>query len=421
MQLVAMDGLWRFHTGDNAAWSEPGFDDSQWPLAAAMTPWIIPHPAPATMTGWYRLHIILPGSAEPLSLLLPPLPTSYQIFANGRELGHFGSPVGLVKNPVSRLFQIPSDINRSRSLVISVRVQYQPHLAFYAGPPGFHGIPLLGTASQTAAHLHRERMAAMHSNISSFVVVFLCLQVAVVSAFASLLYRSDREYMWVAVYALASAVFFGLAATLPLFDWPVVPAGLFLGGLNVVFAISEFQIVANLLKPAMHTRAEPMAEANRQISRGYLYSPWGLTMVAAVLIGGVGELLVVDGRRSGLWNELHALLFLAIPISMLWLIRTSARKERLRAWILFTAFTCVVGYFNILCLFRKLPFVSRPVKDFLTRSYRSLILSPFPIGFWELSEILIMIALLVVVVERFIQAQRKEQRLESKIEAARLV
>jgi hypothetical protein len=30
--IVSLDGLWRFHPGDNIAWADPGFDDSEWPL-----------------------------------------------------------------------------------------------------------------------------------------------------------------------------------------------------------------------------------------------------------------------------------------------------------------------------------------------------------------------------------------------------
>ncbi len=29
--VTSLDGLWRFHTGDNPAWASPDFDDSQWP------------------------------------------------------------------------------------------------------------------------------------------------------------------------------------------------------------------------------------------------------------------------------------------------------------------------------------------------------------------------------------------------------
>jgi hypothetical protein len=52
-----------------------------------------------------------------------------------------------------------SNISAARGLILSVRVQYQPHFVWYAGPPGFHGIPILGSASQTTARFNLERLA----------------------------------------------------------------------------------------------------------------------------------------------------------------------------------------------------------------------------------------------------------------------
>ena len=37
--VTSLDGLWRFHTGDNPVWASPNFDDSQWPLLRSDEPW----------------------------------------------------------------------------------------------------------------------------------------------------------------------------------------------------------------------------------------------------------------------------------------------------------------------------------------------------------------------------------------------
>ena len=37
--VTSLDGLWRFHTGDNPAWASPNFDDSQWPLIRSDESW----------------------------------------------------------------------------------------------------------------------------------------------------------------------------------------------------------------------------------------------------------------------------------------------------------------------------------------------------------------------------------------------
>ena len=33
-----LDGLWRFHTGDDPTWADPSFDDSHWPLLRSASP-----------------------------------------------------------------------------------------------------------------------------------------------------------------------------------------------------------------------------------------------------------------------------------------------------------------------------------------------------------------------------------------------
>jgi hypothetical protein len=149
--------------------------------------------------------------------------------------------------------------------------------------------------------------------------------------------------------------------------------------------------------------------------------PWILVIVAAILIAGANGMLVIDGGHSGLWNNAQSILFFAVLISFLWLILTSASRDRLRAWIIFAALTCVFSYFIVLNFVTTFSFVSPQLKDFMIGSFRSLIPSPFPVGCWELIGIVIVTALFAVILERFLKARRDEERMESEIEAARLV
>ena len=62
-QIIALDGLMRFHPGDDPTfgWANPAFDDSSWPLIRGDQPWYAqgyPH-----LTGfvWYRFRVILPA------------------------------------------------------------------------------------------------------------------------------------------------------------------------------------------------------------------------------------------------------------------------------------------------------------------------------------------------------------------------
>jgi phosphoserine phosphatase RsbU/P len=37
--VTSLDGLWRFHPGDNPTWANPSSDDSQWPLLRMGESW----------------------------------------------------------------------------------------------------------------------------------------------------------------------------------------------------------------------------------------------------------------------------------------------------------------------------------------------------------------------------------------------
>ena len=39
LRVASLDGLWRFHTGDNPAWASPSFDDSKWSLLRSDKSW----------------------------------------------------------------------------------------------------------------------------------------------------------------------------------------------------------------------------------------------------------------------------------------------------------------------------------------------------------------------------------------------
>ena len=39
LPVASLDGLWRFHTGDNPEWADPNFDDSKWPLLRSDQDW----------------------------------------------------------------------------------------------------------------------------------------------------------------------------------------------------------------------------------------------------------------------------------------------------------------------------------------------------------------------------------------------
>jgi hypothetical protein len=103
--LTRLDGLWRFHPGDDAHWAYPSFDDSSWPLLRSDRGWNSQGYPGMSGFGWYRFSIRIPEGTQPLALYFPRLMTSYEVYADGHQLGAFGGmPPYASCSPVVLLF-----------------------------------------------------------------------------------------------------------------------------------------------------------------------------------------------------------------------------------------------------------------------------------------------------------------------------
>ncbi len=88
--VASLDGLWRFHTGDNPAWADPNFDDSQWPLLRSDEAWGQQGYKNYGGFAWYRFTVAVPEGSRNWSIYLGPMETGYQLFVDGRLAGSFG-------------------------------------------------------------------------------------------------------------------------------------------------------------------------------------------------------------------------------------------------------------------------------------------------------------------------------------------
>ena len=59
--LTRLDGLWRFHLGDDGRWADPSFDDSSWPLLRSDRGWSSQGYPAMSGSGWYRFSVRIPG------------------------------------------------------------------------------------------------------------------------------------------------------------------------------------------------------------------------------------------------------------------------------------------------------------------------------------------------------------------------
>jgi hypothetical protein len=161
---VVLSGPWKFHVGDNAAWGQQDFDDSDWGTID-----LTPLPGPAdedlrtsgfipgwTSNGypgysgyaWYRLRINVASSHGALAIKMPmDVDDAYQVFVNGRQIGEFGK---FTKGRVTaylaepRAFRLPLEV-RSGPMTIAVRMWMDSATPFNSpGSGGMHEPPVLG-------------------------------------------------------------------------------------------------------------------------------------------------------------------------------------------------------------------------------------------------------------------------------------
>src|SRR5471030_1713700 len=88
--IASLDGLWRFHTGDNPAWADPKFDDSGWSLLRSDQGWSSQGYKDYSGLAWYRFQVTVPAGYNHVSLLLPSIDTCYEVFADGSLIGTYG-------------------------------------------------------------------------------------------------------------------------------------------------------------------------------------------------------------------------------------------------------------------------------------------------------------------------------------------
>ncbi len=125
---------WRFHTGDDATWARPEFDDSAWEAIKVGTPWEKAGHKDYDGYGWYRLRVTVPKTEsedayfeqyQRLTLLLGAVDDVDVTYFNGVEVGRTGAvpddTAGHRETP--RIYRVPGALVRwDAENVIAVRV-----------------------------------------------------------------------------------------------------------------------------------------------------------------------------------------------------------------------------------------------------------------------------------------------------------
>lgn len=236
---VALNGPWKFHTGDSPLssrgntplWAAAAFNDVDWqamdltPAANSVDPGLgisgyVPgwtamgHPKYAGYA-WYRIRLHVSRGNLPLALLMPiDIDDGYQVFCNGQLVGGFGNFSG--RQPRTyygqpRMFRLPVPADGSHAaqdIVLALRFYMKPaDLLEDPQPGGLHGTPQIGLAPVVAAYyrLQRQALTTTYNFYSIPILVYLLAALAAFTLFV--LDRKDRVFLWLGCAALLNVVY----------------------------------------------------------------------------------------------------------------------------------------------------------------------------------------------------------------------
>lgn len=226
--FVALNGPWKFHTGDDSSWANPDFDDVSWEIVD-LTPATGAHDSDVGLSGyvtgwqarghsgyigygWYRLTLSVDAPAgSTLALSGPPdVDSAYQIFLDGRLLGGIGNFSGHPPTAYSiqpRLFVLPETITSGHPAVLAIRVFMGPWDIGADDAGGIHIAPTIGERSSIEAQYRMQWLETLKGYIVEVVEAFLFVILAIMSLSLLPFDRGNHSYRWLALALLLVAAY----------------------------------------------------------------------------------------------------------------------------------------------------------------------------------------------------------------------
>jgi hypothetical protein len=399
--ITTLDGLWRFHTGDDLAWADPNFNDTSWPLIRSDKSWAEQGYQDYGGYAWYRFTLEVPDSDQPLELLLPGIDTGYQVFANGKLIGGEGS-IGPDRNAtvafLPAAYPLPRGSAGPKIIQIAIRVWHDKEFGYPGGirqPGSMAGAPVV-----LERELSRHRDARTVNEVASYGYCLLALSVglSILGLFLSRL--DDREYLWFSILLLASGVGTAISivwayVSLPMlsFYWPASVVD----GTSAIAALFFFSTVLCIPRTLL----------------------WRLACIGAPAYP-LGLALYYLGWAS--WGQGHALAVAVMLPADLWMVGTLAisivRKGASVRWLLAPA-VLYYGFHltgHLLWATLQLGWIKA------TPSFDPALISrPFALNLSDIVSYVFVLSLLIFLFRRFSAARQEEARLSQEMEAARTV
>jgi Stage II sporulation protein E (SpoIIE)/Beta-galactosidase jelly roll domain len=212
---VELSGPWKFHVGDDPSWAKPEFDDSSWE-EVDLTPgksglaagWTARGHAGYSGYAWYRMQVEVEGANRSLALRMPDsFDDAYQVFVNGQQLGEFGrfSPRGVTAySGLPTAFRLPKGV-RNGKVFIAIRMWMDSATPFNSPDAGgLHEPPEVGFASAISTEVRLDWDEVGHLVGSGFLEMLFLLMALLMSFALFWLDRQEKSYLWLGLVCEAT-------------------------------------------------------------------------------------------------------------------------------------------------------------------------------------------------------------------------
>jgi hypothetical protein len=220
--VTPLVGPWKFQTGDNLAWAQPGFDDSSWAtmdMTAESDPSDPSQMAPLpgwTARGyrkysgyaWYRLQVDVQSTGRRLSLKMPDsVDDAYQVFVNGEQIGQLGKFNGrsvTAYGTLPRAFPLAKNLTGGK-MTIAIRLWMDSATPFNSPDAGgLHDPPMLGYAPDIAGQVRLDFDDIEHGVGSGFLESLILLMAMLMAGTLYWLDPNEEAYLWLALVCVVT-------------------------------------------------------------------------------------------------------------------------------------------------------------------------------------------------------------------------
>jgi phosphoserine phosphatase RsbU/P len=399
--VVSLDGLWRFHPGDDPHWASPTFDDSAWPLLRSDQPWATQGYANMSGFAWYRFTVQVPSPAVPLALLLPSILTDYEVFEDGKKVGGFGQmpPHGSLRFNQTFLYRL-APAPAGAKIQIAIRVWHHPTFAAYLGGGPRYGGALLGKDT-LLENQFRLLEADRATRVVDYFTIGILNAVISITIFGLYLFRrSEREYLWFAILLLTTALETALTVSDFFLNFPL--------GLRDFLAetLGALGLSASLFFFSRVLEARPTML-------------WRAVLLVALLDPLNVALYILRFTSAATSTSLRVLFDLPIETYIIVLLFRRALAGSRNARLLFVPTILLYGtgiLAGLLLLSFQLGWQRNTVSSI---SQWNIVQTPFPVQLGAFVQLIFIVALLAFLIRRFANSRAQEERYTADLEAAR--